>query len=130
MRLALVIACTALAACAGRAGRAGRVGEAAADSAAAALEGTSITVDNRSWLDVVVYALSDGTRLRLGMVSAAASGTFALPRQALRAGTDLRFLADPVGDRPFTTERVLLQPGQHVHLTLESELARSSLLVR
>ena len=101
----------------------------ATDTTAARPLRVVLTVDNRSWLDVVLYAVSDGTRQRIGMVGAATSRAFELPERLLRTGSELHFVADPLGETPYESERVLVQPGQRVLWTLESQLARSSILV-
>jgi hypothetical protein len=100
-------------------------------SADSAEEAVVLIVDNRNWQDVVIYAVHDGSRSRLGMVVTARTATFTLPPSYVTKGGDLYFIADPVGaTRSFSSERVVVQPGQYIEWTLESGLERSSLLVR
>ena len=90
-----------------------------------------LVVDNRNWQDVVVYAVHDGSRSRLGLVVATRTATFTLAPTYVTKGGDLYFVADPVGaTRSYSSERVVVQRGQYIEWTLESGLERSSLLVR
>lgn len=97
-----------------------------------------VVVDNRNWQDIVLYAVCDGTRARLGLVTAVSTQTFALPDGLRTLGGELYLIADPVGRAEqsgrqltrFTSERVQVQPGQRIEWTLQSALERSSMLVR
>ena len=52
------------------------------------------------------------------------------PYRKLGAGTDVRLRAYPIGGpEAFTSENLLVQPGQWVKWTLESDLTRSFLAV-
>ena len=94
-------------------------------------ESVVLMVDNRNWQDVVVYAVHDGSRSRLGLVVAARTASFTLAPSYVTKGGDLYFIADPVGTtRSYSSERVVVQRGQYIEWTLESGLERSSLLVR
>ena len=91
----------------------------------------TLAVDNRNWSDVVLFAVVDGTRNRLGMVVAATKKQFQLSPSHMSQSGDLYLIADPIGDtRTFASERIQVQPGQMIEWTLESDLARSSLLIR
>ena len=91
----------------------------------------TMSVENRNWQDVVIYAIHDGTRTRLGTVTAATTASFFLKSLVVHAGSELQFVAHAIGERRmFASERVLVQPGQHVEWLLESGLERSSLTVR
>jgi hypothetical protein len=94
-------------------------------------ESVVLVVDNRNWQDVVIYAVHDGSRSRLGLVVTARTATFTLPPSYVTRGGDLYFIADPVGaTRSYSSERIVVQLGQYIEWTLESGLERSSLLVR
>jgi hypothetical protein len=95
------------------------------DNAELALE-----VENHGWSDIVIY-LARGTALdRLGMVGALNTKTFVFPYRKLGIGSDVRLRADPIGGpRSFTSENLLVQPGQWIKWTLESDLTRSFLAV-
>jgi hypothetical protein len=77
-----------------------------------------------------VYLVNGSQSQRLGMVSAVSSASFVFPYRQLATGGRVRLKAYPVGGRgSFTSEDVLLQPGQGVKWILESDLSRSSLSV-
>ena len=64
------------------------------------------------------------------MVGGLKSETFVFPYRKLGVGTDVRLRAYPIGGpSAFTSENLLVQPGQWVKWTLESDLTRSFLAV-
>lgn len=79
--------------------------------------GSSVTITNQSWLQVVMYVERSGQRVRLGDVQSQGTRTFRLP-SGLQYGT-IRFVADPVGSsntaQSFDTS---LSPGQSISLTI------------
>ncbi|GAC1515099.1 MAG: hypothetical protein NVS1B4_04510 [Gemmatimonadaceae bacterium] len=91
----------------------------------------TVTVDNKNWQDVVVYVVHNGTRTRLGTVTAASQMTFAIRAMALSGSGSLRFLGHPIGvPTSFLSEAILVQEGQAIVWELESGLERSMLSVR
>lgn len=93
-------------------------------------EDWTLTVNNRHWLDVSVFVLSDGGRTRLGTVSAAHNETYTLPFRMITAGRTVRFEANPIGaTKNVTTDALAVRGGGHVEWTLESGLERSSVAV-
>jgi hypothetical protein len=88
----------------------------------------SVAVDNRNWNDITVYLLTGGLPQRLGMVTALSKGSFAFPSQRINTG-NVRLRALPVAGRPYTSESILVQPGQEIVWTLENDLDISSLSV-
>lgn len=87
----------------------------------------AIEVENHNWADVVVYLVRGGQRSRLGLVSSLNKGVFTVPFRQLSEGTS-RLQAHPIGGgRDVTSDHLLLQAGQAVQWTLESDLSRSSL---
>lgn len=90
----------------------------------------SLEVENHNWSDVVIYLLRGGQPERLGMVTAHSTGTFVFPYRRLGASGNSRLSAYPIGGRSgFSSENLLVQPGQSIKWTLESDLNRSSLMV-
>jgi hypothetical protein len=90
----------------------------------------SVEVESHNTSDIVVYLMNGGQSQRLGMVPAVSTATFVVPYRQLATGGKVRLRAYQVGGRgSFTSEDVLLQPGQGVRWTLESDLSRSSLSV-
>jgi hypothetical protein len=90
----------------------------------------ALEVENHGWSDIVI-SLVRGTAVdRLGMVGALSTETFVFPYSKLGVGSDVRLRAYPIGGpREFTSENVLVQPGQWIKWTLESDLTRSFLAV-
>ena len=95
------------------------------DDAEVALE-----VENHGWSDIVIYLVRGTAVDRLGMVGSLNTKTFVFPFRRLGTGNDVRLRADPIGaERTFTSENLLVQPGQWIKWTLESDLTRSFLAV-
>jgi hypothetical protein len=80
---------------------------------------TTIRVENRSFDNVVVYALRSSQRMRLGQVNANATATLRIPSYIMNGTTPLRFLADPIGARrtPISQE-IVVNPGDEVYLLI------------
>jgi hypothetical protein len=90
----------------------------------------SLEVENHNWSDVVIYLLRSSQPERLGMVTAHSTGTFVFPYRRLGTSGSSRLSAYPIGGRSaFNSENLLVQPGQSIKWTLESDLTRSSLMV-
>jgi hypothetical protein len=90
----------------------------------------ALEVENHGWSDIVISLVRGTSVERLGMVGALDTETFVFPYRRLGVGTDVRLRADPIGDlSAFTSENVLVQPGQWIKWTLESDLTRSFLAV-
>src|SRR5688500_15818689 len=67
------------------------------ESAARQHAQTKVQVTNHNWMDMTVYALRDGSRVRIGSVTSGTTERFSLPRGFdLRTGA-LRLEADPIG---------------------------------
>lgn len=80
-------------------------------------------VNNRNWQDMDVWAVRQGTRLRLGTVSSMGSSDFKVS-PALSAGAgDFQLLVAPVGEtKGFLTQTILLGAGQTLDLQVEHNL--------
>jgi hypothetical protein len=89
----------------------------------------SVEVENHSWSDITVYLMAGGLPHRLGMVTALSNARFGFPSQRLHSGSGVRLRALPVAGRAFTSEAILVQPGQAIFWTLENDLDISSLSV-
>jgi hypothetical protein len=87
-----------------------------------------LEVANHNWLDVIVYVVRDGQPTRVGIASASSSARFTLPARLLGQGREIRLMGHPIGGSGATlTETVVVQPGQWIEWTLESDLARSAI---
>ncbi len=90
----------------------------------------AVEVENHGWSDIVVSLVRGSSVERLGMVGGLKTETFVFPYRKLGAGSDVRLRAYPIGGpKAFTSENLLVQPGQWVKWTLESDLTRSFLSV-
>lgn len=88
-----------------------------------------VAVESHNWSDITVYLVTGGLPQRLGMVTALGSATFDFPSHRLHSGGTVRLRALPVAGRPFTSETILVQPGQVITWVLENDLDASSLSV-
>jgi hypothetical protein len=90
----------------------------------------TLHVENRHWLDVDLYAIQSGHRMRLGSITATSTKDFAFPPSVTRQLAPIQLLAAPVGSpRSLVTESIVVKPGTRVDWTLESNLATSTLSV-
>jgi hypothetical protein len=87
-----------------------------------------LEVSNHNWLDIIIYVVRDGERMRVGIANASSQASFTLPARLLGQGRELRLLGHPIGGTGGTiTETVTVQPGQWIEWTLESDLSRSAI---
>jgi hypothetical protein len=88
-----------------------------------------VEVESRNWNDITVYLMTGGLPQRLGMVTALGSATFKFSAHKLNTSGDVRLRALPVAGHAFTSETILVMPGQVITWRLENELDHSSLSV-
>jgi hypothetical protein len=89
----------------------------------------AVEVDNRNWSDITVYLMTSGLPQRLGMVTALSNATFVFPSLRVNTGNGVRLRALPVAGTAFTTETILVLPGQAISWTVENDLDASSFTV-
>jgi len=90
----------------------------------------AVTVENRNWSQVAVYAEAGGLRTRLGEVVTTGSEEFVLPG-VFTHRTSIRILAVPLASRTsYRTEAIHAVPGATIHVTIENNLRLSSWHVR
>jgi hypothetical protein len=86
----------------------------------------AVEVRNNNFLDVVVYALPDGRRIRLGTVTGKCDAALQLP-SAYAAPRGFRLEADPVGSLDtYVTDVIYADVGTVVVLEVGSALGMSS----
>ena len=85
-----------------------------------------VEVESNNWSDSTIYLITGGLPQRLGMVSALGEASFDFPPQRLNSSTGVRLRALPVAGQPFTSDAILVQPGQVITWTLENKLDASS----
>jgi hypothetical protein len=127
----------------GKAGRAGRTGRISTLLLALVLacaaprqnvdpepmqaSGFSLVLNNRHLLDVNVFIQHDGQSDRVATVGAATSRTMVLPLWMLGQSKTIRLIAEPIGDESrYTTDILVVQPGQMIEFNVESLIARSN----
>jgi hypothetical protein len=87
-----------------------------------------LEIANHNWLDVIIYVVRDGQPMRLGIANASSSASFTVPARLLGQGREMRLWGHPIGGTGGAlTESVVVQPGQWVEWTLESDLDRSAI---
>lgn len=98
-------------------------------------EQTALRIRNDNWLDVRVYLVSESAAaaVRVGTVSAASSSVIRLRGrvlQEIRNRGTVRFLLRPIGSRAsYTTQAMLVHPGDQIQLSVANQLALSTFFV-
>ena len=86
-------------------------------------------VKNENFLDMNVYAISEGQSTRLGTVTGNGSRNFVL--DATLAAQDFRIVATPIGGTGrATTGSIAVAPGQTLDFTIGSVLRNSTVFIR
>ena len=89
--------------------------------------GFSLILNNRHLLDVNIFLQHDGQPDRITTVPSSTSRAIVLPLRMLGQSKTIRIIAEPIGDDSrYTTDVLLVQPGQIVELNVESLIARSN----
>ena len=89
------------------------------DTGAGPASPAMVVVENQGFADMVIYAISGGQRVRLGMATGHSTKTFTVPRYLTAGAGPIRFLADPIGgNRTPVSEEMSVRPGDLVTLTI------------
>ena len=87
----------------------------------------SLVLNNRHLLDVNVFLQHDGQPHRIAMVPSSTSRAIELPLRMLGQSKIIRLIAEPIGDETrYTTDMLVVQPGQVIELNVESLIDRSN----
>ena len=80
---------------------------------------TALNVDNQNFLDMNVYLVRSGQRIRLGTVPGLSSRVIMLRPEYVGYGADLQFEVHPIGGQgnPIT-ESISVHPGDVIRLTI------------
>ncbi len=90
-----------------------------------------VAVTNHNSLDMTIYVVRSGMRMRLGMVTTTSTGHYKLTMAQVGGDGSFQLLASPIGGRrPFYSDMLHVAPGQVVEWNLEMSLPQSSLVVR
>jgi hypothetical protein len=93
--------------------------------------GFSLILNNRHLLDVNIFLQHDGQPDRIATVTSSSSQSLALPLRLLGQSKTIRIIAEPIGDETrYTTDILLVQPGQIIEFNVESTIARSNYSVQ
>lgn len=86
-----------------------------------------VQVTNNNWLDMAVYAVRSGLRVRLGTVTSLNTETFTVPRALMTGASAFQLVADPIGSSgTFKTQSVSVWPGQTVKFQIENQIGISN----
>jgi ABC-type taurine transport system ATPase subunit len=78
-----------------------------------------VRVENQDFNDMVIYAISGGQRVRLGLATGNSTKTFTIPRYLTTGAGPILFLADPIGGNQIPVrEEMSVRPGDLVTLTI------------
>jgi hypothetical protein len=87
----------------------------------------ALNVTNHNYLDVVIYVLHDGQQTRVGMVTGLSASILFVPARLLGMGHELQLFGRAIGSEAFArTQTLIIQAGQYIEWTLETDLRRSS----
>jgi hypothetical protein len=87
----------------------------------------AVEVSNHNWMDVVVYAVSYGNRVRLGSVTTGLEQRFRLPPSVNVASGSFYLEAHPVGSNEiYRSDPIMVAQGARVIWSLENQLGLSS----
>jgi hypothetical protein len=80
---------------------------------------TVVQVDNQGFLDMTLYAVRGGQRVRLGIATGNSKSNFTIPQSLVTGLTPLRFIADPIGgSRASVSMEITVAPSDTVVLTI------------
>jgi len=79
----------------------------------------AVTVDNQNFLDMDIFIIRGGQRIRLGMVPGLSSHMLMVRPELIGYGTEVQFEVHPIGGRANPiTETISVRPGDVIHLTI------------
>lgn len=97
----------------------GACGGARSSRPAAPAARTILEVDNRSFVDMTVYIVNGGQRVRVGLAVGKTVSQMTIPARVLGSARDLQFLADPIGsDRTAVSDQLFVRAGDRVTLVI------------
>ncbi|MGH7548622.1 MAG: hypothetical protein ACREMM_10660 [Gemmatimonadales bacterium] len=80
---------------------------------------TAVKVVNQSYLDMNVYVVRGGQRLRLGTVTGLSTQVFILRPDVIGPASQVQFEVHPIGARGNPrSERITVDPGDVIELTI------------
>ncbi len=80
---------------------------------------TIVQVDNQGFLDMDVFAVRSGQRVRLGIATGNSKTNLTIAPALVGGLTTLRFIADPIGgSRASVSQEIIVAAGDTVVLTI------------
>jgi hypothetical protein len=80
---------------------------------------TAVKVENQNFLDMNVFVVRGGQRVRLGTVTGLSTQIFMLRPDMIGPGSEVQFEIHPIGGRGNPrTETISVQPGDVIELTI------------
>jgi len=124
-RIAIALAASMLAGC-----RGSQFPKDVAPALGSETQSVVLQVENHNWADIIIYVVHDGRRTRLNSVTATRNASLIIPPNLIGQVGDLQLVARRVGayDR-YVSQPLSVRLGSTIVLTLESDLARSSVAV-
>jgi len=96
-------------------------------TASAAPADVTLLVTNHNFLDITVFLLRDGQRIRIGLATGTSNQSFTIPGRLIAQSPEIVLLGDAIGSNDVArTETLIVHPGQRIEWTLETDLRRSS----
>jgi len=90
----------------------------------------AVEVENNHWATVVVYALINGQRIRMGEVHTGTTIELMTPIGVDPSVVDFRIRVDPIGEREvFDSGSISVQLGDRVLITVENDIRSSRIRI-
>jgi hypothetical protein len=90
----------------------------------------TLHVENHHYGDVDIYVIHNGSRSRVGTVTASSDQTFTLNSRIIGTVGTLQILAHGVGEAgSVSSEQFAIRPGMQISWTLDSSLSRATLAI-
>jgi hypothetical protein len=97
------------------------------DSEPLEASGFSLVLNNHHLLDVNIFLQHDGQADRIATVTSSSSQSLVLPLRMLGHSRAIRIIAEPIGDETrYTSDLLVVQPGQIIELNVEGTITRSN----
>jgi hypothetical protein len=88
---------------------------------------TTVSVENREFVDMSVFVLRNGQRLRLGIASGHSTTVLSIPNYLVKAGNEVQFLCDPIGAaQEEVSDRMTVFPGEQLVLLINMGMCAQS----
>jgi hypothetical protein len=90
----------------------------------------TLHVENHHYGDVDIFVVHNGSRTRVGSVTASSEQTFTLNSRVIGTVGTLQILAHGIGEAgSLSSEQFSIRPGMQISWTLDSNLSRATLAI-